>query len=125
MQILVGDPVKGAEATALRRLRQAVKDLDGLLPGQLLSRSAPSRFPFEDRIVRRRDIVGEYRNSVEVRISPVKRACVQRTITVYPVGRNGLGGEQRRSPRSRLLRIDSVKSLPPSISVLLEGHLRD
>jgi hypothetical protein len=31
MQILIGDPVKGAEATALRRLRQAVKDLDGLL----------------------------------------------------------------------------------------------
>lgn len=31
MQLLMGDPVKSAEAIALQRLRQAVKDLDGLL----------------------------------------------------------------------------------------------
>jgi hypothetical protein len=31
MRILIGEPVKGTEANALRRLDQAVKDLDGLL----------------------------------------------------------------------------------------------
>jgi hypothetical protein len=31
MRILIGEPVKGTEANALRRLYQTVKDLDGLL----------------------------------------------------------------------------------------------
>ena len=58
MQILIGDRVKGAEATALGRLRQAVKDLDGLLLvnfylgrcliAQLSLQCAPAGFQWPD-----------------------------------------------------------------------------